>query len=202
MHYERSNPGKKAGRIMRPILVTALFVSVGAVQAEPSPSVRYLMNQSVSLFEWGMFRLHSKVENLHWDGLDTQTPKQFAHVEYDWSKNLIRVELTIFPHFRNFENNTTRQVCGSLINQMKFSFGVAPGSEFLRGIGGIGTYFHPQYFENVNIPKTLDDDIEAITTLQVEVMASKTDQPPFQEMMSCSSDLRKPEVRYFVTDVK
>jgi hypothetical protein len=190
------------GTVMRSILAGAWLLCAGAIQAEPSPSVRYLMKESVSRFEWGMFRLQSRAETFTWDGLDTQTPKQYARVQYGWEKNQILVTLVVYPHYRNFEKSTGRQVCGSLMSQMKSSFGVAPGSEFMRGIDGIGTFFRPQYFDRTDAPKTLDEDIEAITTLQVDVMASKNDQSPYQEMMSCSSDLRKAEVRYFVTESK
>jgi hypothetical protein len=160
------------------------------------------MKESVSLFEWGIFRLQSRVETFSWDGLDTPTPKQYARVEYDWGKNQLLVKLVVYPHYRNFEKNTGKQVCGSIMGQMKFSFGVAPGSEALRSIEGIGMFFRPQYFDRADVPKTLDEDIEAITALQVDVMGSKNDQSPFQQMMSCSSDLRKAEVRYFVTETK
>jgi hypothetical protein len=102
------------------------------------------------------------VETFTWDGLDTQAAKQIARVQYDWDKNQLLVNLIVYPHYRNFEKNTGRKLCGSFVEQMKSWFGLRPGSEVLRGILGIGTFFHPQYFQKVDAPKTLDEDIEAI----------------------------------------
>jgi len=69
----------------------------------------------------------------------------------------------------------------------------------MREIDGVGTFFHHEHFTKADAPENLDADMEAITTLEVEVMTSKNDQAPFQEATSCSSDLLKSEVRYFTT---
>jgi hypothetical protein len=178
----------------------------GATQAEPSPTVRYLTGESVSLLEWGIFRLETRVQAFIWDDLDTKTQSQRASVKYDWDKNQLTVNLAIYPRYPNFEKSTPKEICGSLMGQMKYYFGVAPGpaevSRAMRNLYGIGTYFRHQYFVKANAPKTLDEDMETITTLEIDVMASKNDQPPFQTMISCSSDLLKTEIRYFLTEPK
>jgi hypothetical protein len=163
------------------------------------------MGESVSRFEWGMFRLEQRLKTLSWNSplvLIPSSLQQYGRVDYDWDKNQLLLTLVIYPRSSNFQKSTPTEVCGSLMRQFKFHFGMTPDSEFLRSIQGISTFFQPQYFVNTGAPKTLNEDIEAITTLQIDVMASKNDQAPFQQMMSCSSDLKKSEVRYFVTETK
>jgi hypothetical protein len=182
---------------MRIVVFIACILCSSTAHADPSPSVRYLMGESVSLFEWGIFRLEARAQRFAFSDLDIKN--QFARVEYDWPKNQLRVKLVVYPHYQSLQKTTARQVCGSLIQQMKSLLGVAPGFEFLRDIDGIGTFFRHQHFEKSDAPKTLGADLEAITSLEVEVMASKNDQPPFKEAMSCSSELLKSETRYFTT---
>jgi hypothetical protein len=166
-------------------------------QADPSRSVRYLMGESISLFEWGIFRLQARAELFAWDDLDIR--KQFARVDYDWSKNQLTLRLTVYPRYQSLQKSTAKEVCGSLVRQMKFHLGVAPGAEFMRSLGGIGTFFRHQHFAKANEPDNLDADLETITSLEVDVMVSKNDQAPFQKLVSCSSELLKSEVRYFMT---
>jgi hypothetical protein len=184
-------------RAMRTAVFVACILCASTVQADPSPSVRYLMDEPISLFEWGIFRLQARAEHFVWDHLDVKS--QSARVEYDWAKNQLQIEMTVYPHAQSLQRTTVRETCGSLIRQMKVLLGVTPGLEEFRQIYGIGTFFRHQQFEKSNEPKTLDADLEAITTLEVDLMVSKSDQPPFEKAISCSSDLLKSETRYFTT---
>lgn len=66
---------------------------------------------------------------------------------------------------------------------------------------GIGTFFHHKQFESGDVPKTFYADLEAITSLEINVMESNNDSAPFHEAISCSSELLKPEIRYFTTSL-
>ncbi len=147
------------------IFVACTFCS-GRVQADPSPSVRYLMGESVSMFEWGIFRLEARADRFSWDGLDIKN--QFAHVDYDWAKNQLQVKVVVYPRYQSLQKTPARQVCGSLVKQMKSLFGVAPGFEVVREIDGIGSFFRHKNFDRADVPKTLGADLEAITSLEVE----------------------------------
>lgn len=182
---------------MRSFTFAACVLFAAAANAEPSRSIRYLMGESVSLFEWGIFRLQARAELFAWDDIDIR--KQFARVGYDWEKNQITLRMTVYPRYQSLQKVTPRGACGSLIRQIKFHLGVGPGSEFMRELGGIGTFFRHQHFEKQNAPATLDRDLEAATQLRVDVLASKSDQPPFDAVQSCSSELLKSEVLYFTT---
>jgi len=147
-----------------------------AVHAEPDSSVRYLTNEPVSLLEWGIYRLQN---NLNTAPLDI--PKQMLRVDYDWSKNQLLLHLAVYPSFESLQKTPAKAVCESVVHKIKAHFGVERGYEILRPSFGIGTFFHPQYFEKNNTPKTLDFDIEKITNIEVKVMTSKNDQAPFKQ---------------------
>jgi hypothetical protein len=168
-------------------------------QGQPSPTVRYLMNEPLTLFEWGMFRLQNGVEMMQWDGLDLIRPRpQIANVEYDWDKNQLMINLTIYPRYRSLQKSTPKKICGEVIHQMKGLFGVlTPDDKLLRDAMGVGSFFTHKYFRSPAAPQSLAADIERITNLRVDVMTSVTDTPPFQQSQSCSSDLLKSEVLYF-----
>ena len=114
-------------------------------------------------------------------------------------------ECVIYPHFWSLQKTPPKQLCGSIITQVRDYFGVGvgwdvPGLEHLRKMSGIGRYFHHGFFERK--PATLDRDIEAITYIQVHVLVSKTDRPDFSEAASCEGSLISPEIRHFTTEIK
>jgi len=184
----------------RLLIVATCIVFSTVTHAQQPSSIRYLMGESVSLFEWGMFRLQTRAERFAWDDVDVQN--QFAKVDYDWDRNQIVLRMTVYLRYTSLQAVTPRGACGSLIRQMKFHFGVTPGAEFMRDLDGVATFFRPQYFEKKNAPDTLTRDLEAAVQLRVDVMASRADRAPFENVQSCSSDLVKSEVLYFTTSTR
>jgi len=91
-----------------------VFALVGCIlcaataQADPSRTVRYLMGESVSLFEWGIFRLQTRAQSFGWDDLEVR--KQFARVDYDWAKNQLRIQVTLYPSYRRLQKRAARLV--------------------------------------------------------------------------------------------
>ena len=130
---------------------------------------------------------------------DPNITRQVANASYDWSKNEIQLNMVIYPRFESLKTTSAKDVCGSYIHKMKKIFGIEPRSEEMRNFVGIGTYFHSKFWENKDAPKTLDSDIERITRIEVNVLASENDQPPFHEVQSCSSKLLNTEIKYFTT---
>jgi hypothetical protein len=170
----------------------------GGSQGEPSKSVRYLMSEPMTLFEWGIYRLDSALNALTFSGLNSAN-KNVVSVDYAWSKNQLKLDLTVYPRAISLQQTAAKEICGSIVKQVKSHFGVEPGFEVLRSVEGIGTFFSHQYFIKTDARKTLDEDLEAATSLIVRVMTSKNDQSPFKEASSCSSDLLSREIKYFTT---
>ena len=82
---------------MRIVAVAGWLLLATVVHAEPSRSIRYLMGESVSMFESGVFRIETAAQTLAWDDVDIR--KQFARVDYDWDKNQLTVNLTVYPRY-------------------------------------------------------------------------------------------------------
>jgi hypothetical protein len=174
-----------------------LIVSGVALHAEPSRSVQYLMKEPLTLFAWGILQLENRAKAFAWSRIDVFN--QFANVDYDWDKNQLALQMTIYPRYRSLQKITSKEVCGEVIQQIKYHFGVAPGSEFMHDIGGVGTFFTHKQFVKAGAPETLAADIERMTIIRIDVFTSPTDKPPFRPSQSCSSDLLKQEIQYFTT---
>ena len=191
---------------MRVRLLAVVVLLSTIAFADPSPTMRYLMDQSVSSLEFGAFLLERHLEALTWNpDIDFIQPRtQIGRVSYDWEKNQLQLNVTVYPVYATFTKSTPKDVCGSLMRQLKSGFGVGPESQVvrqaMRDAFGLATYFTPRFFKNPNVPKTLADDLEAITVFQLDVMASKTNRALFSKMMTCSSDATSSETRYFITE--
>jgi hypothetical protein len=66
-------------------------------RAEPDSAVNYLMNESVSMFEWGNYMLAELLNDsilpvFGWKGAS-------GHVKYDWGANRLKLEVTDYTRF-------------------------------------------------------------------------------------------------------
>lgn len=83
-------------------LILVIIVS-GAARAGPDELTRKLMNESPSLFDFGMLRLQLRLNNLtegkYW-------PKEFwsPTVSYDWEQDEVRISIRSFNKFDDKEN--------------------------------------------------------------------------------------------------
>jgi hypothetical protein len=181
------------------LLLVFILIATSAF-ADPSPSIRHLMSEPLSMLEWGIYRIERRAALFAWDDLDIM--KQFCDVQYDWDVNWLRLSCTIYPRFQSLQKTPPKQVCGSIISQIRTHFGIgaAPHLETVRKLFGIGTYFRHQFFTQKTVPESLEHDIEVITFIGVRILVSKNDQPRFQEAASCEGDLLSPEIRYITTD--
>ncbi len=186
-------------------LPLALVLLTTPILAEPSPSISYLMNEPVSMLDWGIYRLQSLIEYQGVIEAPVETfQKQICLVLYDWDTNRLRLSFMIYPRFRSLQKTPAKQVCSSIVMRIRQIFGCAPGWESTRRITGIGTHFHHRFYEKKDYPETLDRDIEAITYIDVRVNGSRTGQAPFDQAVSCACEgsLLGPEIRYVTTEIK
>lgn len=132
------------GTVLSRAAASAVCVMIAPkAQADPSPSVRYLMNERVSMFEWGIFLLQTRAEHFAWDrGLDVRS--QFARVEYDWQKNELGIKLVVYPAYKSLQQATAREACGSFISQMKTLLGGRPENAGDTRDAGDRHLFSPQ----------------------------------------------------------
>src|SRR2546427_13041601 len=93
-------------KILIPILL--LFYLASQSYAEPSPTVRKLMNEPVSLFEYGLYKLEKRLESIDFSDehygynnpenrLLSQPKSTSSEVYYEWGRNRIIIRLDSTP---------------------------------------------------------------------------------------------------------
>ena len=50
-------------KVIAVVLMIVAVLSVGELKAEPDSTVRYLMNEPMTMFEWGMYRLKTDLNS-------------------------------------------------------------------------------------------------------------------------------------------
>jgi len=71
-----------------------LLASFQISHAEPTKAVTYLINEPVSMLDWGLYKLKEELDVHAWDRINNSTPS--AHATYDWNSNRIRI---IFSYY-------------------------------------------------------------------------------------------------------
>lgn len=182
------------------LTLTILTIALAAVvYGQPSSTVWYLMNDPVTMFDWGMSQLQHRSDSLDWPGLDLVDPAvlpTLATVDYDWGKSQLILQVVMHPRYRSFQKSTQKEVCREVILRLKQHFGEGLSESEMKTFGPGNAFYHHQ-FKKPDQPQTLAEDIDRISTLRVNLYTSTTDKAPFQPSQSCSSDLRKKEVVYF-----
>ena len=112
-----------------------MFICNGICLAEPSAPVRYLMDEPVSMLEWGMFRLSEALTNdkeptyhcikqiLKEHHLCIVAP--YVRVLYNWDSNRLQIGISIEEELRHPKPNSKevqKEVCKLIIKELKEYF--------------------------------------------------------------------------------
>jgi len=96
-------------RNLLPALLIMLIPSI--VQAEPSKTPRFLMDEPMSLWDWGFYQLRKRVDRLEGKKIG-EALFTFGAATYDWDKNRIIIEGV-------FSGESTQKSCVNTINKFK-----------------------------------------------------------------------------------
>jgi len=106
---------------MKRILTIALLLTwVSGGYGEPSPAIKHLMNEPVTMLDWGMYRLSRYLEGIEYTHM--KVPSVGPMVEYDREQGRIWVTVAGFPN----EDQRPRKACRETINQLRFQLGIDP----------------------------------------------------------------------------
>ena len=154
-------------------LILALFAT--AAVAEPGPVVKYLMEEPVSMWDWGMYRMEESLEedvDRRWG--DVEDWMVIVSVNYTWKTNVLLVEEYLRKD--NPSGDPTlkklRELCRNEIGQLRSNLGFANiFGQLLDGPiwehGSYGRYFQHTDFQSANEPTNLRQELVAITRLNV-----------------------------------
>jgi hypothetical protein len=161
------------------LLLVALLGPVSICNAEPSPSVRYLMNEPVTLFDWGILRLHDYLDEYTFHYLKTNSVQDiYSTVSYDARRNKITISMIVTRQAEH-ENESpasvrksSRDICKTVTQTLRREF-LTDRDTHARRSSGIYRFFGHIGFKGKDEPIDSFDEIEKVTVINVSVYSDK-----------------------------
>jgi len=154
------------------LLLFACFLMTQTVYAEPSPSIRYLMNEPVTLFGYGLekleeqFRSRSVCNNI--EEFDENSGCS-VFVTYDLDNNKLVFKLGMW--IENMKNpgdvKYIREFMGVVVNRIRNFIGVHPISGETHGFNLLEYFFKHRGFALKDWPKGLGDELYNISEIEI-----------------------------------
>jgi len=158
-----------------PIVVFLLFITVGISRAEPTPTISYLMNTPVSMLDFGILKLNTRLESFG-NKLMIGKTEPLITVFYEWNSNRIKIFYSYLIKKGLYKGQDIKQEITHLIEMIKESyFGydhkTGKQTEFGRQGGSqlLNCFAHYDYVLK-NEPKNLVKELEKITEIYISVV--------------------------------
>lgn len=171
------------------LLISLLCISItDSAFAEPSPTVRYLMNEPVSRLDWGIYQLQKELEELN------------VSVRYNWDEN--RIEISKSSSETPKDLNQAKILCKEEVSNLKIILGVNPEIGKPYGENSfLWVFFRHEGYKLKSEPETLWEDLDNITRLSVTFRINRVGFVPLEEestekLLSCESGLLDTKVLY------
>ncbi len=181
-----------------------LFVLLGfslSGYAEPSKTVTYLMNEPMTMFDWGMYRLEEWIDRkIRFDKF--HLIKTFSAVDYDWDRNRLTLEFTIWAKYIALTEFSEKALCKELTWYIRGAFGFVPKEEKnlatadMRSLLSLSRFFQHKDFKSGDEPDNLREEIDNIVNIRFDIYASKNDKSPYKHISSCESPLAGEKILY------
>ena len=153
------------------LIMFLLLANSRVGMAEPPPAIVYLVNEPLTMLEWGLYRIEVEVlsqinEGKTADFADLK-PLPRCSARYDSDRNQIEIYATAF--FHKFDSvKAARKWCLQVVDGIRNRFGVNPetgklSQDLEKGLGStlLGAYFHhtvptQRYRKYENLNKEMD----------------------------------------------
>jgi hypothetical protein len=194
---------------IRSLIVTAFivfFINVSMAEAEPNPNIKYLMNDSVSMLDWGLYRIEKDVEATLEDpagyGLNTDTIIDSSPV-YDWDKNRIIVGVHVS---KAISLEQAKSWCRKIVRMVRTTLNVSPdtGEPFPsldQNGGALYSFFSHAGYTKKSEPKGLSKELDNITWINIKVEVAGMKEPLNCEAALLGTDILFPEAALPETDI-
>jgi len=165
--------------MMISLLFAVLLGLVSISHAEPSPSVRYLMNEPVTLFDWGIVRLYEYLDEYTAHYLKTSSVQDiYSTVSYDSSRNNIVISLVVTRQAEQANESpesvrlSSGDICKTIIQTLRREF-LTDSDRHVRRSSGIYRFFGHIGFKGKDEPIGSFEEIEKITVINVSIYSDK-----------------------------
>lgn len=164
--------------------VALLLLLTPAAQAEPNRVPSWLMNEPMSLWDWGIYRTDKRMQEIK------ELPSLFkakffsGSATYDWDENRIKL-------FAMFVGESTEAGCIEHIKKTKGAFLMykwEPKEQIVQAPNTMASLFsHEGGYQSKGQPKDMGEQLASITVM--EVMMSMPDGMLFKPGIRCTSPL-------------
>jgi len=153
-------------RLRRAIAIVLLLCPNASALGDPGPTVTYLMNEPVSMFSFGLYRLGEQMDR------DYARDNVLASALYSWDRN--RIVLTITSLMTPPEK-VTKDDCRGWLSRVREDFAVAPDTGKPTDPSGsnVSSYFTPDGFSRKDEPQDLAHRLDEIVDISVVIVSSK-----------------------------
>ena len=155
-------------------MTLTLLVLAKTTGAEPPESIRYLMREPVTLWDWGLYLTKNTMEedlqfyfSRAYEAYENP-PSCTVTLQYEWEAN--QLEIFVFVSPLDFSRYDPRQLCRDSVKRVRTRFGIDPkAGEPFFGTSLLSTYFDHLGFDKPNKPEATDKTLDAITRIRVAV---------------------------------
>lgn len=158
-----------------PILILGFLLALPLCSwADPSPGLRWLQNEPVTLFDWGMRSAEEDLKDLVKNSKKISTyisknQQTTQMASYSFSGNWLNLYIFVVQP----ENNITAEECKDLLRTlhkiMLFMGSVNEGDEKKKAYALIDRWFSHEGFKSVDRPETIGQEIAELTTFNISV---------------------------------
>lgn len=171
--------------------LTCLLASTA--QAEPSRVPTWLMNEPMSLFDWGMYKTDQHMrERLKAVDITFSAKYFHASAQYDWKENRIKLNAM----FTGDASAVTDAACIEHIKKAKAAFlnyAWEAKEQIQEAPGVMATLFsHEGSYQSKGQPKDVGEQLANIAVMEVVMMS--TSSSGFTPQSKCSSSLTSTSV--------
>lgn len=150
-------------------LISFLFHT--GIYAEPDSTTLYLMNQNVTLFGFGLYRMEERIENYK----SPYGVRGSISVSFDWSLNRIIIESLVAwkPGERKLTAiEATKENCAAEVKAIRRAGGVdtRTGKPYIRYSLFSMDFAAVDYFQRKGEPENLHKKIDNIIKIKVHVL--------------------------------
>jgi len=173
---------------MRVIVLLVIFmVTPTTGYGEPSAAVRYLMDEPVTMFDWGLYRLRRIIDQFRFENLTPDNVQ--SYINYDWDQNSLRIVFYVQTK-EMIGKAPAKKMCENITAKISSTFGGEIRDKELRRNLSIATLFEHRAFENKDKPDNFMEEIEKITRIEVNIFTRKAiNSPASIKILSCESPL-------------
>ena len=179
-------------RLSRLVVIACLGLTAGRLNAEPTPTVQYLMREPLSMFDFGIYRLQRKLDR------DTAGSKFIGRVmvDYEWDRNRIVISVSSPSGSGPNRLEETKNICTKAIQVIRQSFRLhaataKPVLNLRPHSALVESFLHFGYKPNQE-PEDLGKQLDIITL--IEVTSLMRDDEGNTSALYCTSAISSKEI--------